>query len=129
MKMRAAPSRGSDGRSSTVKIRMSSATEDFSHSRKNLFPEFVAHRIDVMAQDDALAGVAVGQLKLIIELQNELRRIQGTGGVGVHREVGHRLIGEEIWRSLQSLKPFHGQGPVEFLEREKDPCVYGIGGF
>ena len=68
MKMRAAPSRASDGRSSTVKIRMSSATEDFSHSRKNLFPEFVAHRIDVMAQDDAVVGVAVGQLKLIIEL-------------------------------------------------------------
>src|SRR5438477_4425926 len=98
MKMRAAPSRASHGRSTTVKIRMSLATEDLSHSRKNLFPEFVAHRIDVMAQDDAVVSVAVGKLKLIVELQNELRWIQWTDAIGVHREVGHGLIGEEIWR-------------------------------
>src|SRR5206468_6405285 len=129
MKMRAAPSRGSDGRSSTVKIRMSSATEDFSHSRKNLFPEFVAHRIDVMAQDDAVVGVAVGQLKLIIELQDELHRIECTGAIGMHCEVRQRLISEKIWYAFQFLKAFDGQRPVKLPEKEKNAGVYGIGRF
>src|SRR4029453_12594622 len=106
MKMRAAPSRASHGRSTIVKMRISLATEDPSHSRKNLFPEFVAHGIDVMTQDDALVGVAVGQLKLIIELQNELRPIEWAGAIGVHREVRHGLIGEKIWYAFQLLKAF-----------------------
>ena len=68
MKMRAAPSRVSQGRSTIVRMRMSATTEDASNSRKDLFPEFVADGIDVMAQDDAVIGVAVGKLKLIVQL-------------------------------------------------------------
>ena len=82
-----------------------------------------------MAQDDAVVGVAVGQLKLIIELQNELRAIERTGAIGMHREVRHRLISEEIRRAVELLKPFHGQRPVEFPEKEKNAGVYGIGIF
>jgi hypothetical protein len=89
-------------------MRMSATAEDVSNSRKDLFPEFVADGIDVMAQDDVVIGVAVGKLKLIVQLQNELCRIQWTGAVTMHREVGHRLIGEKIWRATQVLKPFDG---------------------
>ena len=53
-----------------------------------------------MAQDDAVVGVAVGQLKLIIELQDKLHRIERTGAIGMHCEVRHRLIGEELRRAV-----------------------------
>jgi hypothetical protein len=49
-------------------MRMSALAEDVSTSRKDLFPKFVADGIDVMSQDDAVVGVAVGKLKLIVQL-------------------------------------------------------------
>ena len=82
-----------------------------------------------MAQDDAVVGVAVGQLKLIIELQNELRAIEWAGAIGMHREVRHRLISEKIWYAFQLLKAFDGQRPVELPEKEKNAGVNGIGRF
>jgi hypothetical protein len=70
-------------------------------------PEFVPNGLHVVAQDEVRSGVAVVMNKLIVELENELARIEWLRGVRLHRKLRQGLIREEGWRAFELEKAIH----------------------
>ena len=50
-----------------------------------------------MAQSDRGAGVSIAEDELIVELEDELRRIKGFRTAHMHSEMGQSLVSEKIW--------------------------------
>src|SRR6266404_147832 len=82
---RAAPNRGSHGRFTMPRMR-----SDFSticllrRSMGQGSPKFMSHRIDVMPDSEQATGISIAVNKLIIQLQNELPRVERERAVRVH---------------------------------------------
>ena len=53
------------------------------------------HRIDIMAQGEMRAGMAIGVNGLVVQLQDVPGRVERLGAIRVHHEVDNCLVGEK----------------------------------
>ena len=59
-----------------------------------------------MTQGHAIAGVAIAVNRLIVELQNEICRIERCCAVRIHDQMRDRLIREKIGSAIQLQETF-----------------------
>src|SRR3954470_13510915 len=90
-------------------------------------PEFVPDGLHVVAQDELRSGVAIAIKKLIVELEDELARIERLRAVRMHRKLRQGLVGEEVRRVFEFEKAIHRDRPIEFTPEKEDAGVHGLG--
>ena len=77
-----------------------------------------------MTQSQARTGIVISENKLVVQLQDILRRIKRAAAVLMHGKMRHRLICKKVWLSLQLEKPADAQRPVELSEQKQNACIY-----
>jgi hypothetical protein len=79
-----------------------------------------------MTQSNRRTSVSIREDELIVELQDELLRVEWARVVRVHRQVRDRLVGEEIRLILQLEESADAGAPVELLREEQHAGIHWI---
>ncbi len=78
---------------------------------------------DVVAEDGAIAGVAIAPVEFVVAIHDAAIAAQGLGSVAVEGEVHHGLFGEIIGRAIKGEKSRHRFAPVGDAPKDDKPTV------
>ena len=79
-----------------------------------------------MANGDHGAGIPVSINKLIVDLENELVRIERGRAIRMHGQMCDRLVRKEIGRAIQIVQPLKSHRPIELAKQKNEAGVGGI---